>query len=293
MSFTSLQDYVLSDTPRTDSLFSANREGIVSLPGYLGIFLLSIDLGLYILPEQDPYQTFRKVNITKKSSSPAEENPASYGHQRLNSDGRVDFKAIRMQQRRSEVKRLSSLTAILASWAIIYWVLHYFTAAIMQFSQRNSSVFILTEQARRAGVGHFSLTISRRLANLPYILWVSAFNATFILGYALVYWQILLPVKYLQLEEQQERRSAEELVFLPLTPRLFDLINDHSFALFLLANLLTGGVNMSVQTMYASDSKAMVILAGYMLACCGLLVWVIPTVGDLAAVRWLVGGRRR
>ena len=55
------------------------------------------------------------------------------------------------------------------------------------------------------------------------------------------------------------------------TPPLFENINRHSLALFLLSNLATGVVNLLVSTMYASVPESMTYLFLYMLAMCGLV----------------------
>ncbi|MBW0461517.1 hypothetical protein O181_001232 [Austropuccinia psidii MF-1] len=44
-----LQDYVLSEAPRTN-LISANREGLASIPSYIIIYLFGLSTGCYVLP---------------------------------------------------------------------------------------------------------------------------------------------------------------------------------------------------------------------------------------------------
>ena len=39
--------------------------------------------------------------------------------------------------------------------------------------------------------------------------------------------------------------------------------NRNGLALFLLANLLTGGINMSMKTLFMSDVQAMIVLVAY------------------------------
>ncbi|BES89617.1 GPI anchor biosynthetic process [Nesidiocoris tenuis] len=45
---TGVGDWVISDAPRSD-LLSANREGIVSIPGYLSLYLASVGLGKWLV----------------------------------------------------------------------------------------------------------------------------------------------------------------------------------------------------------------------------------------------------
>ena len=43
-------------------------------------------------------------------------------------------------------------------------------------------------------------------------------------------------------------------------------VNRNQLAFFLLANLMTGAVNLSMRTLYAPTSTAMTVILGYMLA---------------------------
>ncbi|KAJ9580799.1 hypothetical protein L9F63_024015 [Diploptera punctata] len=53
-------------------------------------------------------------------------------------------------------------------------------------------------------------------------------------------------------------------------PVILDAINYNGLAFFLLANLLTGLVNVSVRTLYVDTGLSVVILCGYMLTLCWL-----------------------
>ncbi|GAC71605.1 uncharacterized membrane protein [Moesziomyces antarcticus T-34] len=192
---TDWQQWAVSDTVPRDTLVAQNKEGLTSMPGYLAIFYLGLDLGHYVLP-LDPYFAYRKL------------------------------------RRRRARPRTDKLAMVLASLSIVWWMAY----------------------AAACGVG---LGTSRRLANLPYVLWVVAFNTSFLLGYVLVYLFILQPVEGTPGGEGD-----------PVTPRILDDINRHSLVVFLVANLLTGVVNMATQTMYARDAVAVLILLVYTGACC-------------------------
>ncbi|KAE8221761.1 hypothetical protein CF326_g8502 [Tilletia indica] len=58
--FTPLQTWAISNdlNRKTADLISANKEGIVSFPGYVILYLLGLDLGAYVLPA-DPYLAHR------------------------------------------------------------------------------------------------------------------------------------------------------------------------------------------------------------------------------------------
>lgn len=86
---------------------------------------------------------------------------------------------------------------------------------------------------------------SRRLANLPYVAVVLALSFTIIL---LLY-------------------SADSLSFDKASAvHTLDYMNKHSLLIFLGANVCTGMVNMSIQTIYASNLSAYVVLFSYTIA---------------------------
>lgn len=94
-------------------------------------------------------------------------------------------------------------------------------------------------------------------ANLPYVLWVAAYNSTFLLGYLLVESLVLPP------------HPAS-----PACPALLEAINANGLPVFLAANLLTGLINMGMQTMYAKWYVAMGVLLAYSAGLCGV-AWAI------------------
>jgi phosphatidylinositol glycan class W len=88
-------------------------------------------------------------------------------------------------------------------------------------------------------------------ASLSYILWVAAYNTTFLFGYLVI----------------------EICLFSPTgspVPPLLEAINANGLAVFLAANLLTGLVNVLMRTMYISDSVAMVVLVVYSSSLCSI-----------------------
>jgi phosphatidylinositol glycan class W len=94
-------------------------------------------------------------------------------------------------------------------------------------------------------------------ANLPYVLWVAAFNSTFLLGYLIIETLVVPP----------------HPVSTPCPP-LLEAINKNSLPLFLAANLLTGVVNISMRTMYAKWYTSLGVLVAYSGGLCGL-AWTL------------------
>ncbi|KAJ9502821.1 Glucosaminyl phosphatidylinositol (GlcN-PI) nositol acylation protein [Exophiala xenobiotica] len=99
-----------------------------------------------------------------------------------------------------------------------------------------------------------NLDPSRRLANLPYVLWISAFNNAQLLLFGLV--EHCGPsFSYAAQDRDQVRHFA--------TSRILRVFNTNGLAIFLVANLLTGLVNLTMNTLDTTALGAMVVLIIY------------------------------
>ena len=107
-----------------------------------------------------------------------------------------------------------------------------------------------------AGYGA-NIPASRRLANMPYVLWVAAFNNAQLFLFCLIE-TVCFPAVHRASGPESE---AERTSF--ATSRIMTAFNKNSLAIFLLANLLTGTVNLSIHTLDASTIQAMAVLVGY------------------------------
>lgn len=117
----------------------------------------------------------------------------------------------------------------------------------------------------------FSLSVSRRLANLPYILWVAAFNCTQLLLFcAIETWAF--PEVHKALDKRSEAVEAERA-----TSKVLRVFNKNGLAIFLLANPLTGIANFTLNTLTVSRERAMSIIVIYA---------TILTLTALALDRW-------
>ena len=108
------------------------------------------------------------------------------------------------------------------------------------------------------------LFVSRRMANLAYIVWVCAFNTTQLLLFNLVE-RAFFPNVHKANDRQTERQRVKDA-----TSRVMQAFNRNGLALFLLANLLTGVINLTVKTLHVGDVKAMAILLGYIAILAGV-----------------------
>ncbi|KAI9744591.1 MAG: Glucosaminyl phosphatidylinositol (GlcN-PI) nositol acylation protein [Claussenomyces sp. TS43310] len=106
---------------------------------------------------------------------------------------------------------------------------------------------------------HFglALTVSRRLANLPYFLWVAAFNCVQLSVFCgIETW--FFPGFHLATD-----RAEEKHVYDLATSRILTAFNRNGLAIFLLANVLTGLINLTIPTLHVGDIPAMGVLLGY------------------------------
>ncbi|ORX91934.1 GWT1-domain-containing protein [Basidiobolus meristosporus CBS 931.73] len=102
--------------------------------------------------------------------------------------------------------------------------------------------------------GFLEIEVSRRMANLPYVLWVVAFNLTLLLGIMSI------------------ERCIHPNVLTPAVPKLLDSLNQNGLTIFLVANLLTGAINISMQTIYMAPLASFLVCSLYLLVICSLAV---------------------
>jgi glucosaminylphosphatidylinositol acyltransferase len=100
-----------------------------------------------------------------------------------------------------------------------------------------------------------NLNVSRRLANLPYVLWVVAFNTSQLFLFGLI--------EHFGPGFTYIPTAAEKTRLQHATSRILRVFNSNGLVIFLVANLGTGLVNMTINTLDASPAMAMGILSAY------------------------------
>lgn len=110
------------------------------------------------------------------------------------------------------------------------------------------------------------LSVSRRLANLPYVLWVAAFNSAAVLVFCIID-TIFFPAFYNATDAKSERQA-----YLAATSPVVRAYNRNGLASFLIANLLTGLVNMTINTLEVTPLITVSILIAYSLSVTGVAV---------------------
>ena len=103
----------------------------------------------------------------------------------------------------------------------------------------------------------FSLQVSRRLANFPYIVWVAAFNCTQLTIFCAIE-SCFFPEVFKAKNKKIESRESDRA-----TSRVLKAFNRNSLAIFLLANPLTGLVNKTLDTLTTSKEASICILLIY------------------------------
>ncbi|KAF4556080.1 GWT1-like protein [Elsinoe fawcettii] len=197
-----------------DDLISANKEGLVSIPGYLAIFLVGQGLGMTILPrDQDPEAADTENDL--------------WLAQTLGGADKV--------QEMSQTHRQFAWVN-LAKFSGITCVLYYFLTGF--YGPR--------------------MVVSRRFANMAYVAWVCAFNCVQLWIFCTIeslFFGDVYQARHKKVEMERVKKA---------TSKMLGAFNRNALALFLLANLLTGLVNMSLRTIEMGDLPSMTVLIGYL-----------------------------
>ncbi|KAG7355668.1 GWT1 glycosylphosphatidylinositol-anchored wall transfer protein [Nitzschia inconspicua] len=108
-------------------------------------------------------------------------------------------------------------------------------------------LFVLSSWGFHLTLVHFfAIPVSRRSTNLGFCSWAVAHNVV------LLY--------FLQMLERRIKRQSQSII---LVPPIWDLVNRHGLIMFLVANLLTGLVNLTVPTLTMSAFGALIIVFLY------------------------------
>lgn len=130
-----------------------------------------------------------------------------------------------------------------------------------------TTTFLLTTSYKYG----LNLHVSRRLANFPYVLWVAAFNCTQLTCFcAIETWAF--PKVYKALDKSSESKETEKA-----TSKVLWAFNRNGLAIFLLANPLTGFVNLTMDTLNMSRERAIGVVLTYSM---------LLTVVAMALDRW-------
>ncbi|KAK5121098.1 hypothetical protein LTR85_005582 [Meristemomyces frigidus] len=234
---------ILSDRIEGD-LISQNREGLFSFIGYLAICIAGMGVGLCILPRDPEEEEAWKPGQTRKHKV---EDKDVLDEDADWLDSVIGSGADAVADPFPEPPQLKPEFPQTTIWLLVKWTGLWFVFAIWMMWRYGPRLFV-----------------SRRMANLAYVCWVCSFNTTQLLLFAGIE-KMMFPNLYKAKDKQTERQRAQYA-----TSRIMHAFNRNGLALFLLANLLTGLVNMSVHTLHLGDVEAMVILVTYIATICGV-----------------------
>ena len=106
----------------------------------------------------------------------------------------------------------------------------------------------------------FGIQVSRRSTNASFVAWTIAHNMT-ILSLSWLAFKLGNSIKIPLAAGTGKKDAGEEV-----NPPIFAAVNRHGLPIFLLANLMTGAVNLSIDTMHASNLTAIVVIFLYLCA---------------------------
>jgi glucosaminylphosphatidylinositol acyltransferase len=131
------------------------------------------------------------------------------------------------------------------------------------WSFRLWSIFLMTLSLSLEQWG--GVTVSRRSTNAWFLLWVLALNLVVL---------VAIHGAWERISRQLGTGTGELRMKLPW---ILSAMNRHGFVVFVVANLLTGAINLSVNTLEVSNLAAMIILLLYMVVN-GLLALVLEAI---------------
>ncbi|KAM4701760.1 phosphatidylinositol-glycan biosynthesis class W protein [Discoglossus pictus] len=224
---TPLKSFILYGSDGTGTrlgFLNANREGIVSLIAYTGIYMAGVQAGLYVL------------------------------------------------KKRMFIKDWISDTWKLMSVGFLLFLIFLF-------------------------VGIFLEPVSRRLANLTFCLWIISLGIIF-LSFILLINLVLVSAKYLvpgskvlctwdickspgscMKQDISQKGGKKEVLFC-----LIEAINRNQLFFFLLSNVMTGLVNMLIDTIHSSTILSLCVLILYMYINC-LIIYILH-ISDISVKWW-------
>ncbi|KAK4503447.1 hypothetical protein PRZ48_004362 [Zasmidium cellare] len=233
-----MKAYMILSERKPGDWLSQNREGVFSFLGYLAIFISGMGIGLNILTRDfDPEEA-----ATPEEKDDLDED-ADWLASVIGGSESEEAKA----QAPMEVPQLKPEWPKNALPRLLFWTVLWFVFALWAMWRYGPRLFV-----------------SRRMANLAYVCWVCSFNTAQLLLFCLVE-TVMFPDIYKAKSKEVERQRIRDA-----TSRVMAAFNRNGLALFLLANLLTGAINMTMSTIHMAEVPSMIVLGLYMAVICGV-----------------------
>lgn len=229
MSTKGLKTWVLRDGPRVD-FFSANREGLVSVPGYVGLYFIGVAVG-------------RLIHSTYQNS-----------HTKLNMNISVKLYGLEFEASYNESMLLCIKLSLISAQACIATLLC-------------DSYSKVSRRLANAGYCMWILTLTTTLLTLLLLVEVVLDITNYAASESCNENKTKKLSKNLRLNLKKnfesDRKENEECV-VKRSLEICDAVNYNGLFFFLLSNIVTGLVNTSIYTLYAKQLVAVVILIIYM-----------------------------
>ncbi|GME78337.1 unnamed protein product [[Candida] boidinii] len=226
-------NFIVNESLPRDNLISQNKEGLFSFIGYLSIFLVGQYSGNLLLPIIPIPNNLICIGASKQDL-------VKYYSDKNSKNSKTTA---------TTLKPLKALVILSVGFQLLYFII--------------DTCYVYS--------------VSRRLANGLYVIWVCAYNLTFLTGFKLIenlVWGDELNdenVAIITNEDGKNDKSYDtvdpleisKLHYKESTPLSLQFINDNSLIIFLIANLLTGLINLTFNTIDSSDITAIMILIVY------------------------------
>ncbi|ODV61665.1 glucosaminyl-phosphotidylinositol O-acyltransferase [Ascoidea rubescens DSM 1968] len=208
-----------------DNLITSNKEGIFSFIGYLSIFLTGQSVGSILLPN---FKT--RLNVFRISTKKEIINFYS------------SSVVVTGKDKKSYKNKVHQFFTVSATQGLFYFAIFYNVLFYLLYHYTN-------------------LNISRRIANLLYVLWVVSYNLNFLLGFKFI--SKCFDAKIAEDTEMRNGSGTEEYTNVPY---LIEAINANGLLVFLVANVSTGVINMAMDTLDMSQTSSVAVLVAYAFA---------------------------
>lgn len=206
--------------------FSNNKEGLISIPGYLAIYLVGQGIGMIILKRDEE-------EVVNEDEENDQWVASMLGYK---DELKVDNNKSNTNNHNNNINTNSNNTwKELFKWTVIWFGIYYISTG---------------------SIGP-KLVESRRFANMAYFTWVCSFNTAQLLLFCTIE-KIFFDDIYKPKSKHAEREKIEKA-----TSKILSSFNKNGLLIFLLANLLTGLVNLTIKTIKMNDLQAMGILICY------------------------------
>ncbi|KAI7161081.1 GPI-anchored wall transfer protein 1 [Hortaea werneckii] len=236
--------YIILSERKEGDWLSQNREGVYSFVGYLCIFIAGMGIGTCILPrtleEREPWRPGQQAPGKKDKNDPLDEDADWLANVLSGAETKKEQQPEPEPQFKPEFPQVDI-------WLLVKWTGLWFVLSVFFIWKYGPILFV-----------------SRRMANLPYITWVCAFNCGQLFLFCAIE-KMMFPNIYEAKDKQTEKQRIQDA-----TSRIMQAFNRNGLFLFMLANLLTGAINMTVPTLHLGDVESLSILVGYIAVVAGV-----------------------